>query len=113
MKLIIAYIRPERLAATKEALLEKEIHRFSVISAEGRGLNPPMTETYRGAGIKLDLFKRIRLEIGVNDEFVQKAVDAITAGARTGVVGDGEIFIMPIEDCVRIRTGERGSTGIG
>ncbi|MEM1167082.1 MAG: P-II family nitrogen regulator [Planctomycetota bacterium] len=113
MKLVIAYIRPERFDEVKAALVEKEIRRFSVISAEGRGLAPAMQETYRGSGLTLDMSKRIRIEIGVNDEFVERAVDAIVSTASTGEVGDGEVFIIPMDDCVRIRTGERGTTGIG
>ena len=113
MKLIIAYIQPERLNAVKQALYEREIGKMSVTNALGCGQQGGYHETYRGADIEVNLLKKIRLEIAVNEEFVDKTVDAIVTGARTDKIGDGKIFIMPMEECIRIRTGEQGSEAIG
>lgn len=113
MKLIIAYIQPERLTAVKQALYEKEIFKMSVTNALGCGQQKGFHETYRGVGIEVNLLKKVRLEIAVNNDFIQPTVDAIIAGARTGTIGDGKIFITSLEDCVRIRTGEKGNDAIG
>src|SRR6056297_1349208 len=113
MKLIIAYIQPEKLNSVKQALYEKEIGKMSVTNALGCGQQGGYHETYRGADIEVNLLKKLRLEIAVNEEFVDKTVAAIVAGARTGKIGDGKIFIMPMEECIRIRTGEQGSEAIG
>ncbi|MBI2566514.1 MAG: P-II family nitrogen regulator [Candidatus Schekmanbacteria bacterium] len=113
MKLIIAYIQPERLPAVKQALYEREIYKISVTNALGCGQQHGYTETYRGADLEVSLLKKVRLEIAVNEAFVQPTVEAITKGARTGNIGDGKIFIMSLADCVRIRTGETGSEAIG
>jgi len=113
MKLIIAYIQPERLNAVKQALYEREIGKMSVTNALGCGQQGGYHETYRGADIEVNLLKKLRLEIAVNDEFVGKTVDGIVAGARTGKIGDGKIFIMPLGECIRIRTGEEGNEAIG
>ena len=113
MQLIVAYIQPERLSAVKQALYEKEVYRMSVTNALGCGQQKGYRETYRGAGIEVNLLKKLRLEIAVNDDFVETTIDAIVKGARTGNIGDGKIFILPLGDCVRIRTGERGKDAIG
>jgi nitrogen regulatory protein P-II 2 len=113
MKLIIAYIQPEKLNAVKKALYEKEILKMSVTNSLGCGQQGGYHETYRGAKIEVNLLKKIRLEIAVNDDFVEKTIEAIILGARTGSIGDGKIFILPLEECVRIRTGEKGSAAIG
>ena len=113
MKLIIAYIQPERLNAVKQALYEREVYKMSVSNALGCGQQKGYMHQYRGAIEEVTLLKKIRLAIAVNDEFVQKTVDGIIAGARTGDIGDGKIFVLPMDECIRIRTGERGAAAIG
>lgn len=113
MKLITAYIQPQKLTAVKQALYEREIHKMSVTNVLGCGQQKGYHETYRGADIEVNLLKKVRIDIGVNEEFVQPTIDAIIAGARTGTIGDGKIFVTALEDCIRIRTGERGPEAIG
>ncbi len=113
MKLIIAYIKPERLNAVKEELFARNIFKMSVTNALGCGQQKGYTESFRGVITQVTLLKKVRIDIGVNDDFVQATIDAIIAGARTGSIGDGKIFVMPMEDCIRIRTGETGSAAIG
>ena len=113
MKLIIAYIQPERLNAVKHALYEREIYKMSVSNALGCGRQKGYIRQYRGAIEEVTLLKKMRLAIAVNDEFVQKTVDGIIEGARTGDIGDGKIFVLPMDECIRIRTGEKGSAAIG
>ncbi len=113
MKLIVAYIQPHRLNAVKQALFEKEVVKMSVTTALGCGQQMGYHETYRGADIEVNLLKKIRIEIAVNEPFLQTTIDAIIQGARTGKIGDGKIFVMNLEDCIRIRTGEVGKDAIG
>ncbi len=113
MKLIIAYIQPDKLTAVKQALYEKEVFKMSVTNALGCGQQKGYHETYRGADIEVNLLKKVRLEIAVSDEFVDAAVEAIISGARSGNIGDGKIFIQDLNDCIRIRTGEKGADAIG
>lgn len=113
MKLIIAYIQPEQLNDVKKALYEKKIYKMSVTNALGCGQQKGYTETYRGADIEVNLLKKLRMEIAVNPEFVDATVEAIIAGARTGTIGDGKIFILDLVECIRIRTGEKGQDAIG
>ena len=113
MKLIIAYIQPEKLTAVKQALYEKEVYKMSVTNALGCGQQKGYHETYRGADIEVNLLKKVRLEIAVNADFVEPTVEAIIKGARTGNIGDGKIFILDLVECIRIRTGERGNEAIG
>ena len=113
MKLIIAYIKPERLNAVKQELFAREIYKISVTNALGCGRQKGYIEAYRGAIREVNLLKKVRLAIGVNDEFIEKTIEGIIAGARTGNIGDGKIFILPMDECVRIRTGERGQAAIG
>jgi len=113
MKLIIAYIQPERLNEVKKALYEKDVTKMSVTNSLGCGQQGGYHETYRGAAFEVNLLKKIRIELAVNDEFVDRTLEAIIAGARTGKIGDGKIFILPLEACIRIRTGERGEEAIG
>ena len=113
MKLIIAYIQPERLNAVKQALYEAEVYKMSVTNALGCGQQKGYHESYRGADVEVNLLKKVRLEIGVNDGFVKPTIDAIIKGARTGNIGDGKIFVMDLGECVRIRTGETGGSAIG
>ncbi|KPK62405.1 MAG: transcriptional regulator [Planctomycetes bacterium SM23_32] len=113
MKLIIAYIQPEKLNDVKQELYRAEVFKMSVTNALGCGQQKGYTESYRGVPIEVNLLKKVRLEIAVNEDFVQPTVDAIIAGARTGQIGDGKIFIVELAACVRIRTGESGSVAIG
>ena len=113
MKLITAYIQPERLNAVKQSLYEAEIFKMSVTNALGCGQQKGYHESYRGADLEVNLLKKVRIDIAVNEEFVKATVDAIIKGARTGKIGDGKIFITSLEECIRIRTGERGKEAIG
>jgi nitrogen regulatory protein P-II 1 len=113
MKLITAIIREVQLDKVREALIEAEIKRITVSRVSGHG-QQRIEEMYRGQIIIPDLIPKIRIEIGLNDEFVDITVNAILKSAKTngGNVGDGKIFITPLEECIRIRTGERGGTAI-
>ena len=114
MKLIIAYIQPHVLDAVKAELFKSEVGKVSVIpNAQGCGQQKGYTKAYRGQVTEINLLPKTRLEIAVNDAFVQPTVDAIIRGARTGNIGDGKIFILPLEECIRIRTGETGHDAIG
>ncbi|MBN1996325.1 P-II family nitrogen regulator [candidate division KSB1 bacterium] len=113
MKLIIAYVQPERLNAVKQALYEREIYKLSVTNALGCGQQKGYHETYRGADIEVNLLKKVRIEIAVNDSFVEPTIEGIIAGAKTGNIGDGKIFIHSLDECIRIRTGEKGNEAIG
>jgi nitrogen regulatory protein P-II 1 len=113
MKLVVAYIRPENLNSVKQALYEREIYKISVTNALGCGQQKGYHETYRGADIEVNLLKKVRIEIAVNESFVQPTVEAIVKGARTGRIGDGKIFIISLDDCIRIRTGQTGGDAIG
>ena len=113
MKLIIAYIQPERLNDVKQALYEVDIKKMSVTTAMGCGQQGGYHENYRGVDIEVNLLKKVRLEIAVNEEFVEPTVNAIIEGARTGNIGDGKIFIVELADCIRIRTGERQDVAVG
>jgi nitrogen regulatory protein P-II 2 len=113
MKLITAYIQPERMTAVKQTLYRAEVHKMSVIPALGCGQQRGYHESYRGADIEVNLLKKTRIEIAVNDDFVKPTIDAIIEGARTGKIGDGKIFVTELVECVRIRTGETGSEAIG
>jgi nitrogen regulatory protein P-II 1 len=113
MKLIIAYIQPEALNEVKQALYDAEVYKMSVTNAMGCGQQKGYHETYRGADIEVNLLKKVRIEIAVNDEFVQATTDAIIKGARTGNIGDGKIFVLELPECIRIRTGEKGSDAVG
>jgi len=113
VKLVIAYIQPERLTAVKQALYEREIYKMSVTNALGCGQQKGYHESYRGVDVEVNLLKKVRLEIAVNDEFVQPTIDGIVEGARTNTIGDGKIFVLSLSECIRIRTGETGGEAIG
>ena len=112
MKLVIAYIRPEKLREVKAALKKRDIAKLSVTNSLGCGQQGGYEENYRGVIKEINLLKKIRIEIAANDEFVEKIIDAITESAHTGKMGDGKIIITPIEDVIRIRTGEKGKKAI-
>jgi nitrogen regulatory protein P-II 1 len=113
MKLIIAYIQPHRLEEVKKALAQNEVGKMSVTNSLGCGAQMGYQESYRGIKFEVNLLKKVRLEIAVNDNFVERTVNAIIGAARTGEIGDGKIFILDLVDCIRIRTGEKGSAAIG
>src|SRR3989339_1449074 len=108
MKLIVAIIQPHRLDDVKKELYKAEVNLITVNEVLGHGRQMGVTEVYRGVKENGNLLRKVRLEIAVNDNFVEPTIKAITAGARTGEVGDGKIFVLGLEDCVRIRTEERG-----
>jgi nitrogen regulatory protein P-II 2 len=113
MKLIIALVQPDKLPDVKEALYKEEVYKMTVSTAIGCGQQRGYTEVYRGVEEEVNLLKKTRLEIAVNENFVDRTVNAIIKGARTGNIGDGKIFIMDLHECIRIRTGERGNEAIG
>ena len=113
MKLIIAMIQPHQLPATKKALFDADVKKMTVTNVLGCGQQAGFSETYRGIVHEVNLLKKVRLEIAVNDEFVDSTIKAIAQGARTGNIGDGKVFVLPLEACVRIRTGETGKEAIG
>ncbi len=113
MKLIIAVVKPEKLTDVKQALTEASVGKMTVSNVIGCGAQGGFTETYRGAVTEVNLLDKVRFEIAVNDTFVKPAVEAIIRGARTGNIGDGKIFVVPLEECIRVRTGETGSEAIG
>ncbi len=115
MKFIIAIIQPSKLEDVKAALSEVEVVRLTIMDVQGFGRQKGQTEVYRGNEISVNLLRKVQLQIAVNDEFVEPTVNAIINGGRTGEageIGDGKIFVLPLEDCVRIRTGERGAEAI-
>ncbi len=115
MKLIIAIIQPSRLEAVKQALADVEVFRLTVMDVQGFGRQKGHSEAYRGHEFTVNLVRKVQLMIAVNDDFLQPTIDAIVQGGRTGSageVGDGKIFVLPLEDCIRIRTGERGGEAI-
>jgi nitrogen regulatory protein P-II 1 len=113
MKLVIAYIQPHRLNDVKQELYRREIYKISVTNALGCGQQKGYHESWRGADEEVNLLKKVRLEIAVNDAYVAPTIEGIVAGARTGEIGDGKIFVMALEECYRIRTGETGGAAIG
>ena len=113
MKLVTAYIQPERLNFVKQALYENKIYKMSVTNVLGCGQQRGYNQRFRGVVTEVNLLKKICLKIAVNDEFVKPCIDAIIKGARTGAIGDGKIFVTELEQCIRIRTGETGSEAIG
>ena len=112
MKLIIAYVQPNKLVDVKRALDDAEVHKMSVISALGCGQQRGYEENYRGTAVEVNLMKKVRFEIAVNDDYVEPTIDAIVGASRTGNIGDGKIFVLPIGDAIRVRTGERGPKSI-
>jgi nitrogen regulatory protein P-II 1 len=113
MRLIVAIIQPHKLDEVKTALEAVNVNLMTVTEVLGQGRQKGTTEVYRGAKEAGGLLKKIRLDIAVNEDFVEPTIKAITQGAHTGDVGDGKIFVLDLKDCVRISTGERGGTAIG
>ena len=113
MKLIIAYIQPHKLEDVKKALTKADVGKMSVTNSLGCGAQKGYHESYRGVEFDVNLLKKIRLEVAVNEEFVLTTIEAIISAARTGQIGDGKIFVLDLVECIRIRTGERGGPAIG
>lgn len=113
MKMIIAIIQPEKLEAVKQALFNAEVYKMTVSRVRGCGQQAGYSEHYRGQVKQVNLLEKIRFEIAVNDDFVKPTVNAIIKAAKSGNIGDGKIFIMPLEECIRIRTSEEGKDAIG
>ena len=107
MKFIVAMIQPHKLTDVKRALYDAQVYKMSVTNALGCGEQQGYTETYRGAMEEVNLLKKVRLEIAVNEDYVEPTIKAIIKGAQTGNIGDGKIFILDLPECIRIRTGER------
>ena len=112
MKLVVAMIQPYKLTDVKQALFDEEVYAMTVSNALGCGNSMGYTETYRGVRQEVNLLKKVRLEIAVNEDFVERTIEAIIKGARTGNLGDGKIFVIPVDDTIRIRTGETGEEAI-
>jgi nitrogen regulatory protein P-II 2 len=113
MKLVIAYIQPEKLTAVKQSLYQAEVTKMSVSNALGCGQQGGYHESYRGVDTEVNLLKKVRIEIAVNDEYLKPTIDAIIAGAKSGEIGDGKIFVVDLKECIRIRTSELGNIAIG
>ena len=113
MKYIVAIVQPDRMQEVLDLLEEKEIHLLTVSNVMGRGRQRGVAEVYRGNKEAGALLRKLKLEIAVNEDYVDIVVDAINRGAKTGRVGDGKIFVLPLEECIRIRTGETGNVAIG
>ena len=113
MKLIIAIIKPDRLEAVKQELYKAEVNLITVSEVLGHGRQMGVTEVYRGVKEMGNLLRKVQLLIAVNDNFEEATINAILNGGRTGEIGDGKVFVLPLEECIRIRTGERGGTAIG
>ena len=112
MKLIVAVIRPEQLSDVLEALFHAEVRGLTISRVQGHGGEKDHVETYRGTTVKMELSEKIRLEIAVSNHFVEPTIKALVKGARTGEVGDGKIFVLPVEQVVRIRTGEQDQSAV-
>ena len=112
MKLVIAIVRPEKVNDVLEALYRADVRGISMSRVQGHGGELDRVETYRGTTVKMGLSEKVRFEVAVSDDFVQPTVDALCAGARTGEVGDGKIFVVGLEQAVRIRTGENDEAAV-
>ena len=111
--MIVAIIQPEKLDDVKEALFHAEVFKMTVSRVKGCGQQGGYTEHYRGQIRSVNLLEKVKLEIAVNDNFVKPTINAIIKAAKTGKIGDGKIFVMPLEECIRIRTDEEGPAAIG
>ncbi len=112
MKLVVAIVRPEKLNDVLRALFDADVRGLSLSRVQGHGGETDRVETYRGTTVKMELAEKVRLEIGVSDHFVETTVEAILKSARTGDVGDGKVFVLPVEKVWRIRTGEADQAAV-
>jgi len=113
MKLVIAIVQSDKLQAVKQALRDVKVGKITVSNVIGCGAQVGKTDTSDGIITEGDLLDRVRFEIAVNDEYIKPTLEAIITGARTGSIGDGKIFVVPLDECIRIRTGETGRMAIG
>lgn len=113
MKMITAIIQPEKLDEVKEALFHAEVNKMTVSRVRGCGKQMGFTEHYRGQVRSVNLLEKVRIDIAINDAFVDETINAIVKAAKSGNIGDGKIFVTPLEQCIRIRTDETGSDAIG
>jgi len=113
MKMLVAYIQPDKLTPLREVLSNLGVFRYSISDCFGHSDETGHMERYRGVELDVDLIKKIKLEIALNDDYVQKVVDIILAGGKDGSLGEGKVFVMPIEQSYRIQTGESGPAAIG
>jgi len=113
MKLVVAMVQPHKLPDVKKALFDADIHKMTVTNVLGCGQQKGFSETYRGIVHEVNLLKKVRFEIAVNEEFVEPTIKAIVKGAKSGQIGDGKIMVLNLERCIRIRTGEEGKAAIG
>ena len=113
MKYIVAIVQPDRMQEVLDLLEEREIHLLTVSNVMGRGRQRGVSEVYRGHKEAGALLRKLKIELAVNEDYVDLVIDAITRGAKTGNVGDGKIFVLPLEETIRIRTGETGNVAIG
>jgi nitrogen regulatory protein P-II 1 len=111
--MITTLIQPNKLEEVKKALFDADVHKMTVTSAHGCGQQRGYTETFRGVKSEINLLNKIRIDIAVNEDFVEPTIEAIIGAARTGTIGDGKIFVTELQECIRIRTGERGTEAIG
>jgi nitrogen regulatory protein P-II 1 len=112
VKLVVAIVRPEKANDVLEALYRADVRGLSMSRIQGHGGETDRVETYRGTTVKMELAEKVRFEVAVSDHFVQPTIEAFQAGARTGEVGDGKIFVLDIEKVVRIRTGEEDTAAV-
>jgi len=112
MKLIIAIIQPGRLEAVKQSLASVEVVRLTVVDCQGFGRQRGRIDSLRGRQVGVQLQPKVQLQIAVNEDFVERTIEAISRGGQSGQIGDGKIFVLPMDDCIRIRTGERGEEAI-
>src|SRR5256714_13764208 len=112
MKLVIGIVRPERANNVLEALYRAEVRGISISRVQGHGGELDRVQTYRGTTVKMELAEKVRFEVAVSDSFLQPTIDALCEGGRTGEVGDGKIFVVPLERAVRIRTGETDQSAV-
>jgi len=112
MRMVVAIVRPDRLGSVLEELYKAEVQGLTISRVQGHGGEREHVETYRGTTVKMELSEKVRLEIGVSNHFVEPTVQAIMRGARTGAVGDGKIFVVPVEKVYRIRTGEADEAAV-
>jgi nitrogen regulatory protein P-II 1 len=112
VKLVIGIVRPEKANDVLESLYRAEVRGVSMSRVQGHGGELERVETYRGTTVKMGLAEKVRMEIAVSDEFVEATIEALCEGARTGEVGDGKIFVVPLEQAVRIRTGDRDTGAV-
>jgi len=112
MKLVVAIVRPEKLSEVLESLFRAEVRGLTISRVHGHGGELETVQNYRGTTVKMELSEKVRLEIGVSDHFVQPTIDAILSAAQTGAVGDGKIFVLPVEKVYRIRTAEEDQAAV-